>query len=122
MNGPGEIVGVQYDLSELKINLDFVGMPTRITVAFANPVGFRVLDEGDLLEFWKDYHAGNGWLYEVESGGWHELESTREGYLSKETRNVQEYLVVGENDCVSVLVNDNERPRVYSGSSALHAS
>src|ERR1700681_3822088 len=46
-------------------------------VVFEQPAGFRVLDERDLCEFWKDYHEGNGWLYEVEDGGWLDLESVR---------------------------------------------
>ncbi len=116
INGAGEIVEIDYDLLELKIILDFHRTPKKVTVVFSNPIGFRVLDEGDLLEFWENYHTGNGWLYKVVSGGWHDLESKRDGYLSKETRNVQEYLVVGENDCVSVLVDNSENPSVFTGS------
>ncbi|HDL00870.1 MAG TPA: hypothetical protein ENH23_01380 [candidate division Zixibacteria bacterium] len=116
INGTGEIVEINYDLLELEIILNFDRAPKKVTVVFFSPIGFRVLDEGDLLEFWENYHTGYGWLYKVVSGGWHDLESKRDGYLSKETRNVREYLVVGENDCVSVLVNDNEGPSVFTGS------
>ena len=116
INGTSEIVEIIYNLLELKIILDFDRTSQKVTVVFSNPIGFRVLEEGDLLEFWENYHAGNGWLYEVISGGWHDLESKRYGYLSKDTRDVQEYLVAGENDCVSVLVDDYKRPDVFIGS------
>ena len=75
-----------------------------VRVVFENPKGFRVLDEGDLCGFWDDYHTGNGWLYEVQSGGWFELESLRADFLTQYmwADVLVEYLLVCDK-CISVL-------------------
>ena len=73
------------------------------SLVFGGPVGFRVLDERDLIEFWNSYSRPNGWLWEVLGGGWLELESSREGFVDRELiPNLREFLVVGDM-CVSVL-------------------
>ena len=41
-------------------------------VWFAGAEGHRVLDEGDLLEFWPECSAPNGCIFKVLSGGWFE--------------------------------------------------
>ena len=51
---------------------------------FRFPRGFRVLDEGDLLEFWgtefwKSGLAQGSFLFEVLRGGWFDLEAQRSG-------------------------------------------
>ena len=69
-----EIQSIEYD-GDLVIRIQAEG-PSALRVIFHNPVWFRVLDERDLCEFWDDYHEGNGWLYEVEQGGWLELEKS----------------------------------------------
>jgi hypothetical protein len=72
-------------------------------IVFQRPAGFRVLDERDLCEFWDHYHTGNGWLYEVQEGGWQELESHRPLFNSPSVfTGLREYLVVCDT-CVSVL-------------------
>jgi hypothetical protein len=72
-------------------------------VVFQRSAGFRLLDERDLCEFWDDYHSGNGWLYEVEQGGWLELESSRPEFLAPHMfPGLREYLLVCDK-CVSVL-------------------
>ena len=61
------------------------------------------MDESDLCEFWKDYHTGNGWLYEVEEGGWRELESMRSEFLAPHIRPLlREFLIVCDK-CISVF-------------------
>lgn len=80
--------------------------PTSLAVSFSNVLGFRVLDEGDLLGFWSSEYTPGGWLYQVESGGWLEQESVRVGFSSKELEGLREYLVVTSFDCVSVLSFD----------------
>ncbi len=77
-----------------------------VRVTFRRPVGFRVLDERDLCEFWTDYHQGNGWLYEVEQGGWLELESTRPLFNTPSFYpTVREYFLVCDK-CINVLSKD----------------
>jgi hypothetical protein len=76
-------------------------------VVFSRPAGFRVLDESDLCELWKAYHTGNGWLYEVHEGGWQELESYREYFLSPSLcTGLREFLVAFCDTCVSVMAVD----------------
>lgn len=73
-------------------------------IIFDNPIGFRILDERDLTEFWKNYNEKNGWFYEVLEGGWLELESKRTSFFSTEffKNEVKEYLLV-DDKCISIL-------------------
>lgn len=99
-----EIYNITYDLWTLKITLGFDDIESPIYVVFKNVIGFRVLDEGNLLEFWDKEARVPGWIWTVESGGWFELEKLRAGFLAQDHGNSHnEYLVSGINDCVSVL-------------------
>jgi hypothetical protein len=101
-----EVVGVSFDLWVLRLALDFPGVKAPTYVEFDDVVGFRVLDEGDLLEFWKPEVRKPGWLWRVTRGGWRELEATRPGFARTD---VQEFLVLGINDCVSVFATGEPR-------------
>ncbi|MBK9176514.1 MAG: hypothetical protein IPM46_09285 [Flavobacteriales bacterium] len=93
---------VHYDGTDLSIEIQGEGFAFA-RVVFSNPAGFRVLDESDLAEFWNTYSEPNGWLYEVEEGGWFELESNRPAFNSSTFLDgIHEYLVVDE-ICISVL-------------------
>jgi hypothetical protein len=93
---------VRYDGESLVVEVQGEGFAFARLV-FQNPRGFRVLDELDLHEFWKDYHCKNGWLYEVEQGGWLELESTRSTFCSGQINHeLLEYLIV-DDKCISVF-------------------
>jgi hypothetical protein len=93
---------LRYDDDELIIEVQGPGF-VFARVVFRRPAGFRVLDERDLCEFWDDYHTGNGWLYEVHEGGWQELESHRQYFISPSFFTcLREFLVVCDT-CVSVL-------------------
>lgn len=71
---------------------------------FESVEGFRVLDEGDLLEFWPTCSwTRGGWLWRIEEGGWFAFESSRPGFTSEKYKGTNEYLVVGANECVSVI-------------------
>lgn len=78
----------------------------KAAISFPQTYGFRVLDELDLTEFWSKCSLAEGWLFEVESGGWKDLEKTRDHFHSGRHAWVREYLVVGLNECVSVLSKD----------------
>jgi hypothetical protein len=70
---------------------------------FRDVVGFRVLDERDLTEFWNAYSEPNGWLWEVKSGGWFDLERRRSTFNSGSLfPGLREFFVV-DDQCVSVL-------------------
>ena len=105
--GVPEITNVSYDLWYLQITLWFENKKPPLYVRFDGIRGFRLLDEGDLLEFWSDSRP-SGWLWKIEKGGWFDLEKLREGFISAKTeRNeIKEYLIGGINDCISVLAYD----------------
>lgn len=99
-----EIFNVNYDLWTLKITLAFSDHPSLVYVIFKNVVGFRVLDESNLLEFWNLEERIPGWIWKIESGGWFELEKLRSGFLvQNHSISHNEYLILGINDCVSVI-------------------
>jgi hypothetical protein len=75
-------------------------------VFFQTCYGFRVLDELDLTEFWSQCTLLRGWLYEVSGGGWKDLELRRPTFISGQHAWTKEYLIVGLNECVSVLSKD----------------
>ena len=101
--GVPEIADIHFDLWVLRIALSFRDIDDTVHVSFEGVRGFRVLDEGDLLEFWEPDARASGWLWRVKDGGWFALESTRQGFVSGITDCYKEYLVVGVNDCVSVI-------------------
>ncbi len=88
----------------LDLHVDFIlDDASEASLVFGGPVGFRVLDERDLIEFWNAYSRPNGWLWEVLSGGWLELEFSRPGFVDRDLiPDLREFLVVGDM-CVSVL-------------------
>ena len=48
----------------------------------------------------------NGWLFEVKTGGWKALEQTRPRFSSGRHEWVKNSLLVGRNECVSVLTKE----------------
>lgn len=99
-----EVVRVSYDIPTLFIDVKSFDMDEdKATIKFDRILGFRVLDEGDLLEFWNDQRP-KGWLWEVLENGWFDFEKTRDEFLSAcHEDELKEYLILGINDCVSVL-------------------
>ncbi len=99
-----EIIHLNYDVWTLRVTAEFEDI--RVYVDFTNVKGFRVLDEGDLLEFWNPESRIKGWLWEVKSGGWFDLEKIREGFvtgiLDGESK-PNEYFILGITDCVNVI-------------------
>ena len=75
-----------------------------IEVVFDNVRGFRVLDESDLMEFWPLCSSPEGWIFEINKGGWLDIESTRKGFAPKNIRSIGiEYLITGIDDCINVI-------------------
>lgn len=104
-DGVPEITGVTYDLWQLRIMLRFEALDNRVYVTFNRVRGFRVLDEGNLLEFWDPDTRVSGWLWQVQKGSWFDLERSREGFMSGVNRDYKEFLVLGIDDCVSVITS-----------------
>lgn len=102
--GTPDVSRIDYD-GKLSILLDFGNSENPIYVVFDSPRGYRVLDEGDLLEFWEPDSRADGWLWKIIKGGWLDLESTRSGFVSGLIGEYDEYLILGQNECVSVISN-----------------
>ena len=80
-------------------------------LVFAFPVWFRVLDERDLCEFWPAYSEPHGWLWEVEQGGWLELEMHRALFNSPSIfPDLRGFLIV-DDQCISVL--STQPPQIH---------
>ena len=101
------------DLDEIHANQDGLtitiigeavdGSSVDISLFFSEVIGLRYLDETDLLEFWPACSLMNGWLYEIISGGWRFLESTREGFSSRSVPFHREFFVATRNACINVM-------------------
>ena len=99
-----EVVSLDYRLGHLSIQVKGAEISESVVVEFIDTIGFRVLDERDLMEYWPECSTPNGWLFEITSGGWLSQEANREGSLIVSTSpEAKEYLVTGEDDCVSII-------------------
>lgn len=98
-----DILELKYEPESLHVSLVTGSDRKTARLVFREVAGFRVLDEGDLLEFWPACSLDNGWVFEIMSGGWFDLELTRSGFLKEKGIGLNEYLVVTQNRCVSVL-------------------
>ncbi|SEQ60403.1 hypothetical protein SAMN03080615_02086 [Amphritea atlantica] len=96
-----EIVYIEFDIETLIVTVLIDG--DKIDISFDSPAGYRVLDEGDLLEFWPNCSSSNGWFYEIHSGGWLDQERDREGFASAAKTGSKEYFIIGCNYCINVL-------------------
>ena len=73
---------------------------------FPHPRGFRMLDESDMLGWWKNktFHSDHH-LYEITEGGW--LSEDAVGFsVTKASMKVREWLITSSNDCVSVIASE----------------
>lgn len=109
-----EIENISYDIFTLRITLNFPGIEGRTYVEFEHVVGFRLLDEGDLLEFWNQESRSLDWIWIVEEGGWLGLEQVRSGFTSGHNFDGNEYLITGINECLSVLSTGQPKISHYS--------
>lgn len=96
-----ELESMAFDGCDLTLRL---GVPLAVCqVVFREVIGFRVLDERDLLEFWNTYSQPHGWLWRVVLGGWLALERSRPQFdVAQFYSAAEEYLVVGDT-CVSII-------------------
>lgn len=103
-DGATEIMALSFDARVLRITVEFSDSKERewAYLDFSFPRGFRVLDEGDLNEFWSGAPSMKSFLHIVESGGWFDLEAQRKGFVTSRGA-VTEYLVLGIDGCASIL-------------------
>ena len=103
-SGVPEIERLEYDLWRLRISVRFQPGDPPVYVTFSEPSAFRVMDERNLNEFWADGARSSSWLWIVLGGGWIDDEEQRSGFIREMTPGV-EYLVLGRNDCVTVIAS-----------------
>ena len=104
--GSSEVTDVTYDIWTLRVTVEIEGHDGVVYFSFDSPIGFRVLDEGDLSDFWANSDkAPLQCVSEVLSGGWLDLESSRDDFLT-DSSDCREYMIGGVNSCVSVISHD----------------
>lgn len=96
-----EIVNIDFNIKVLVVTVEFDGY--MLDISFDAPKGFRVLDEGDLNEFWPLCSTDNGWLYQIVTGGWLDQESKRKGFISSYYSELKEYFITGEDFCINII-------------------
>ena len=99
---------INYELQHSKtLTLTFDSFTKgKFQLVFDSPAAVRVMDEGQLCEFWTNYSMRNGWLWQVASGGWLDLECTRPRFWLKDVSNgkLREYMIAND-QCVFVLTS-----------------
>lgn len=65
-----EVVHLDYKLGLLSIHVEGSEATEPVIVEFIDTIGFRVLDERDLMEYWPECSTPEGWLFEITAGGW----------------------------------------------------
>jgi hypothetical protein len=77
-----------------------------LEIVFKYPRGFRYLDEGDLLPYWRSGAFDNSkhLVHEIKRGGWAEQEE-KNGMLNVTAAagSHREWLVVSSNGCLNVI-------------------
>src|SRR6478672_2311152 len=75
---------------------------------FYNPRGFRYLDEGDLLAYWRSgaFAPRSHCIFEIASGGWMEQERTQGMLNTTDAVGLfREWFIVTTNGCLNVITN-----------------
>lgn len=105
-----ELEHLSYDLWELRVSVRLED--NRLAyVVFSDSIGHRMLDEGDLTEYWDPDTRSEGWLWRIEEGGWLE-ECAKQGKFLIHGDSACEFMVLGSNDCVNVIALSP--PQVYT--------
>ena len=98
-----EITNIEYKSGRLEITSQSLDETRTVGAIFLEVAGFRVLDEADLLEFWPTCSSTNGWVFQINEGGWFAQERLRTGFFRGDIEGINEYLVTGISECVSVF-------------------
>lgn len=120
MPSASDISWVKYDGCKLEVlvarSAASAGRFKGVKFMFDWVTGFRFLDEGDLLRYWRsDGYRGGHHLFSVEAGGWAKEEFNLEGVTEKR----REWLVVTGNGCMNVFAHD--APEILYGEFDDHA-
>ena len=111
---PVDVTHVRLEWGELVVTL-MSGGDKKVAIArFGEVAGFRLLDEGDLLEFWPVCAQDNGWLFRINANGWFDLEASRPSFSREQGLGLSEYFIASQNSCVSVLSIEAPTVETYS--------
>jgi hypothetical protein len=111
------IDAIHYDGRTLRVTLLFKPQDYELVyLDFEYVMGFRMLREGDLLDFANDEYPRN-WLLCVSENGWYEQEKLRKGFTSQYVFDMKgnrpnEFFILGESDCISVLTSLTDFPKI----------
>ena len=85
-------------------------------VIFTHSVGFRVLDEGQMLNFpWPLLSDSGSFVHRVDESGWMDMEKQSGNLFLQE--NAVEYVIITSVECVSVIAY--EPPKLVVSSNGL---
>jgi hypothetical protein len=99
-----EIVRVEYGLGVLSVYVEDAQSGIFAKVVFSSIEAYRVMDERDLQDYWPVCSFANGWIFEIQNGGWLSSEMARCGGLTAQSvLGLREYMVTGVDDCISIL-------------------
>ncbi|WP_148715529.1 hypothetical protein [Chitinolyticbacter meiyuanensis] len=111
---PVDITHIRLEWGELVVTLTSSGDKKVAIARFGDIAGLRLLDEGDLLEFWPACASGNGWLFRVDKNGWFDLEASRPGFMRERGLGLLEYFIASQNSCINVLSCEAPSVEIYS--------
>jgi hypothetical protein len=117
-NSMPELIKIDYSCeftpTKLTATIESLENDKRAIIEFQNIVGFRVLDEGDLMEFWTSDSRPKGWLWEINKGGWFDLEIQRQISITLKTllSGNREFLIAGAGKCLNIICYDEPKVTV----------
>jgi hypothetical protein len=81
-----------------------------LEVFFPSPRGFRYLDEGDLLRYWRspELSPRKHSVFEITGGGWMEQERQTTGMLDSTAAFgwFREWFIITDNGCLNVIAGE----------------
>ena len=98
-----EILRVEHVPASLQTFVLDLNTGFEFVIEFSKVIGFRVLDEAYLNEFWPECSISNGWIFEIHSGGW--LTQKSNNLLANMNPKATEYFISGCNNCLNVISN-----------------
>jgi hypothetical protein len=103
-HGGSDVIEITSTSSGLRIVMAAPeGVDRYLELHFPFVRAFQAMDEGDMLEYWQSPLTSNHALYKVTSGGWRDRVSGQYLHVTAALDTMQEWLVVSECLCVSVI-------------------
>jgi len=112
-----EIASIHYDQWLLTIGIRKYEQTSEALIGITHLVfkavdGFRMLDEGAMLQFpWPEPGQKPYFLYAVSGGGWLDQERQSDNLVAADC--LREFLVMTDNECVSVMAKSP--PQIIHG-------